>query len=220
VSRIRSIDGRRPDPDLLRLAATIVRGGGVIVYPTDTVYGIGATATDAAAVERVLAVKGRPSGKPLLVVVHTREAMALVAEKVPPEAEAVMNAFWPGPLTIVVRAREDLPRALTGGTGTVGIRIPSHPVTLRLLEVLGLPLVSTSANRSGSTVAPTVASIEAQLGEEIDLYLDAGLLPPSPPSTVLDLSGDLPRMVREGAVAVARLRAFLPSLASPARPSG
>jgi L-threonylcarbamoyladenylate synthase len=209
------IDLLAPAGEVLRRAADTVCSGGLIVYPTETVYGLGADALSNDAVRRVAAAKGRGGKKPILVIVHSRGAMEPLVKGISQAAESLMAAFWPGPVTLVFRAGKVLPEGITGGTGTVGIRIPSSVVCRRLVEMVGGPVTSTSANVSGRTVPGTVAEIEAALGPRVDLFLDGGALPPGPPSSVVDVSTDPPVLLREGALPAHRLRSVVPALVGP-----
>jgi L-threonylcarbamoyladenylate synthase len=202
-----------PDDRPLILAAEVLQAGGVIVYPTDTVYGIGADALNGAAVEKVHRVKHRAEKKPILILVPDPVSAEVLVAEVPEAARALMDAFWPGPLTLVFRALPGLPEALTHGQGTVGIRVPASHLCLRLLRLAGCPLTSTSANISGGPSPDTVNGIRKILGSDVDLYLDAGRLDTVSPSTVVDITTSPPRIVREGAVGSKDLQAVLPALA-------
>jgi len=188
-------------------ASFVVRSGGLIVYPTDTVYGMGADPFNEAAVERVFEAKRREA-KPMPVLVSSVEAARRLVH-VSEEARRLMEAFWPGALTIVLPSRGLLPSRVSAGLGSVGVRMPSHPVALRLIEACGGALIGTSANISGQPPPRTVEEALAQLGESVDLALDAGPALHGVPSTVIDLSRSEPRLIREGVVKwseVARVR--------------
>lgn len=207
-----AVDREHPADRPLVLAAEVIQAGGVIVYPTETVYGIGANAWDGTAIAKVRALKHRTDQKPILVIVGSRDQLVSVVDGITPLAERCMDAFWPGPLTLVFKASTRVPDLLSRGTGTIGVRIPSSPVCLRLLALAGCPLTSTSANLSGMPALHTVSEIRQVIPLGIDLVLDAGELPPSDPSTVLDVTTDQPRLLRAGAVSEARLREVVPTL--------
>ncbi len=207
-----AVDREHPADRPLVLAAEVIQAGGVIVYPTETVYGIGSNAWDGTAIAKIRALKRRTDQKPILVIVGSREQLVSVVDGISPLAERCMDAFWPGPLTLVFKASNRVPDLLSRGTGTIGVRIPSSPVCLRLLELAGCPLTSTSANLSGMPPLLSVQEIRKAIPLGIDLVLDAGSLPPSEPSTVLDVTGDQPRLLRAGAVSEARLREIVPAL--------
>ncbi|MGN6591516.1 MAG: L-threonylcarbamoyladenylate synthase [Terriglobales bacterium] len=182
--------------------------GQVAVVPTDTLYGLAAKATDAEAVARVYALKGRSFDKPLPVVVRDRRQAAELAARLPPNFEALTAAFWPGPLTLIVPAAAHLPPALTAGTGALAMRQPDQPLLAALLLATGYALTATSANRSGAPACRTVEEVEAQFGADCPLLVDAGPSPSTLPSTIVDLGGPQPRIVRAGAIAAGRLAPF------------
>jgi len=190
-------------------ARRILDAGGVIAFPTDTFYGLGADPADEAALVRVFAAKGRPPGKPLLVLVASPGQAAELAETSTPAAEKLIPAFWPGPLTLVFKARKGLPEILTAGTGTVGLRQPGNDFTLRLLRALGRPLTATSANKSGQPSPRTAGEAAALLDGGVDLVVDAGPTPGGRESTLLDLTVSPPRLLREGAVSRQRIEQAL-----------
>lgn len=179
-------------------ASRVVKAGGLVVYPTDTVYGLGADPFNEAAVERVFKAKRREA-KPMPVLVSSVEAaqrLVIVNEA----AEKLMRAFWPGALTIILPSRGQLPRRVSAGLSSLGVRMPSHEVALKLVEACGGALIGTSANISGRPPPRTVEEALAQLGRGVDLALDAGPALRGVPSTVVDLSGGEPSLVREGAI--------------------
>ncbi len=198
-------------------AVTHLSRRGVIAYPTETIYGFGST-TDALAVDRVAQLKGRAPGKPFLLLVTGREMVAGVGLRLPDAAERLAAAFWPGPLTLVLPGGEHvLPDVLRGSEGGVAVRWTSHPGAARLVAMLGSPITSTSANRPGNPPAVDGAEVEALFADEVTrgrlLVLDAGLLVPSPPSTLVDCTGSVPHLVREGAITAAALRSVVPAVA-------
>jgi L-threonylcarbamoyladenylate synthase len=202
----------KPEDKPLVLAAEVIQAGGIIVYPTETLYGIGANAWDGSAIAKVRALKYRTDQKPILVIARSQEHLRQLTDEISPLAQRFIDAFWPGPLTLVFRASKQVPDLLSRGTGTIGVRIPSSPVCLRLLELAGCPLTSSSANLSGQPPLHTVAEIRRAIPKGVDLFLDGGHLPPSQPSTVLDVTGDIPRILRKGVVTEGRLRAVDPRL--------
>jgi len=194
-----------PDPGILALAASALREGGVIVFPTDTLYGLAADARNPRAVEAVFRVKGRAPAEPLPLVAADAGQVEREAAVMSPLARRLAERFWPGPLTLVVAARASLAPAVTAGTGTVAIRVPDHIVARRLAELAGVPLTSTSANRSGFPPVATAAEAVAGLGEGLAGVLDAGVTPGGPPSTIVDARGDEPRLIRAGSIAFERV---------------
>lgn len=203
----------KPEDKPLVLAAEVIQAGGVIVYPTETLYGIGSNAWDGSAIAKIRALKYRTEQKPILVIARSQDQVRLLADEISPLAQRFIDAFWPGPLTLVFKASKQVPDLLSRGTGTIGVRIPSSAVCLRLLELAGCPLTSSSANLSGQPPLMTVGEIRRAIPKGIDLFLDGGQLPPSRPSTVLDVTGDVARILRKGAIGEGRLRVIDPQMA-------
>lgn len=189
------VDPLAPAP---RRAVEALRAGRPVVYPTDTVYGLGCDATDPGAVRRVFEIKGRPPDQPVPVLLADPQQAAELAE-LPEGARRLMRRFWPGPLTLVVRSRGVVAELVTAGTGTVGLRVPDHPVPRALVRACGFPLVGTSANSTGKPAPVTVAQVLSDLDGRVDLVLDGGRLA-GRPSTVVDCTGDRPRVLRPGPV--------------------
>ncbi|TKB82033.1 MAG: threonylcarbamoyl-AMP synthase [Nitrospira sp.] len=193
--------------EVCREAGAVVRRGGVIAMPTESFYAFGADPWNGTAVERVCALKGRPTGKPILVLLADGHQVAGFARHVPPAARALMDHFWPGPLTIVLPAVSGLPALLTAGTDTIGLRWSACRDLRSILDATG-PLTGTSANRSGDAPACAPEEVTRAYGAHLDLLLDAGPTAGGPPSTLVDLTGR-PRLLREGAVSAERLRETL-----------
>jgi L-threonylcarbamoyladenylate synthase len=189
-----------PDDAGIAAAAAALRAGGLVAFPTETVYGLGAHAFDPSAVRRVFAAKGRPADNPLIVHVADVEAFGRVASAVTPLARELAARFCPGPLTLVLEARPELPGVTTGGLPTVAVRVPDHPVAATLLEVADLPVAAPSANRSGRPSPTTAEHVLADLGADVDIVLDGGPCPVGVESTVVDARGDRPVVLREGSI--------------------
>ena len=185
-------------PDSLPRALEILRGGGLVAFPTDTVYGVGSLAFKAAAVESIYAAKNRPNEKAIPVLLGGAEDLAKVVASIPPMALTLAARFWPGPLTLVVPKHPDLPEAVSA-TATVGVRVPDHPAARRLLQAAG-PMAVTSANLSGQASPSTAEEVFEQLSGCITLILDGGRTPGGVPSTVVDCAGAEPKILREGPV--------------------
>ena len=194
--------GSEAAEDAVRAAAAVLRAHGLVAFPTETFYGLGARALDAVALARLRDAKGRPDGKPLLVLVDSVAMVSAVAEEIPPVARELMARHWPGALTLVLRARPSVPAEVTAGTGTIGVRLSAHPLACRLVAALGEPVTAPSANVSGQPPPTTAAAVLAQLDGRIDLVLDGGATPGGLASTVLDATVEPPRVLREGAVRV------------------
>ncbi|MCF6474372.1 threonylcarbamoyl-AMP synthase [Nonomuraea sp. MG754425] len=207
--------GRRfdcSDPDqrtvALMEAAAAVRRGELVVLPTDTVYGIGADAFTPAAVTALLDAKGRGRDMPPPVLVGTVRAASALVDDLGPYGQDLIDAFWPGPLTLVCKANRALSWDLGDTKGTVAVRMPLHPVALDLLKETG-PMAVSSANRSGAAAATTAEEAEKQLGESVEVYLDGGKTTDNTPSTILDLTTAVPRLLRRGAIPVEKLRGII-----------
>lgn len=194
------LNAGNPDPDAIETAAEAIRRGELVAFPTETVYGLAADALNSEAVARVFEVKGRPSNNPLPVQVAAEDDIVRVAMDIPEVARELIRRFMPGPLTIVLRASPDLPDLVTAGTGTVGVRIPDHPVALALLRACAVPIVAPSANPSGEPPPSTAGEVLAYLGGRIECILDAGPSRLKIASTVIDLTSTPPRILRHGAV--------------------
>ena len=190
----------RAGAEAIRTAAEAIRRGELVAFPTETVYGLAADALDRRAVARVFEVKGRPADNPLPVQVASERDIPRVAADVPEIAAEMIRRFMPGPLTIVLRARAEVPDLVTAGTGTVGIRIPDHPVALEFLRQVGTPVVAPSANPSGEPPPASADEVFACLGGRIEYILDAGPSRLRIASTVVDLTSMPPRILRHGAV--------------------
>jgi L-threonylcarbamoyladenylate synthase len=193
------------DDEVLSQAVRVLAAGGIVACPTETFYALAADARQERALQRLLAIKNRPLDKALLVLVADRDMVAEVAELVTPLADRLMARFWPGPLTLILPARPGLSRALTGGSGTIGVRQPGQPLARRLAKLYGGPLTGTSANLSGREPLIEASQVQQELGEAVDLILADGPCPGGLPSTILNVVSDPPRLVRAGAVSAAEL---------------
>ena len=189
----------------MEAAAHAARSGNLVVMPTDTVYGIGADAFNAAAVRAILAAKGRGPDMPVPVLVGSWTTIDGLVMAVPPVARTLIEAFWPGGLSLVVEHAPSLSWDLGDARGTVMVRMPLHPVALDLLRLVG-PMAVSSANRSGSPPATTAADAQSQLGDDVSVYLEAGRSPIGVASTVVDLTSGTPRVLRTGAVSIDKIR--------------
>jgi L-threonylcarbamoyladenylate synthase len=195
-----TVDPARPDEASLRAAAAVLAGAGLVAVPTETFYGLAASALNPAAVRRIFTVKGRAADKPLLLLVDSIQMAETLAADIPPAARPLMARHWPGALTLVLRARPAVPEAVTAGTGTVGVRLSSHPVATGLVRAFGQPITAPSANREGAAPPVTAGDVKVGLGDAVDLVIDAGPTAGGLPSTVLDITVDPPRVIRQGAV--------------------
>jgi len=204
-------DCRTDNPDAIDAAVSAIRRGALVVVPTDTVYGIAADAFSPAAVNRLLEAKGRGRDTPTPVLVPATRTLEGLVDVMPEHARELVEAFWPGGLTLVVRHAQTLAWDLGETKGTVAVRMPLDPVALAVLEQTG-PLAVSSANRTGLPPAVDAAEAARQLGNAVEVYLDGGPSGGPVASTILDLTGDSPKVLREGAVSLDELRTVLPEL--------
>jgi L-threonylcarbamoyladenylate synthase len=194
------VDAASPDASALVSAARVLRAGGLVAFPTETFYGLGAAALNATAARRVFEAKGRPASMPLLVLVDSVDMLGQVVRAIPARARELMDRYWPGALTLVLPAAAAVPEVVTAGTGTVGVRIPDHAVARALVATLREPITAPSANATGAPAPTTAADVLASLGGAVDLIIDAGDTPGGAPSTVLDVTVEPPRLIRQGAI--------------------
>lgn len=194
------------------MAARILAEGGLVAFPTDTVYGVGAHTFMPQAVERLYAAKRRPREKPIALLLAASQEIRRVARDVPPLAWELAERFWPGGLTLALPRGSAVPDVVCAGGDTVAVRVPDHPVALALIRALGAPLATSSANLSGQPDTMTAEEVREALGDAVDLILDRGRCPGGVPSTILDLTTEPPRLLRLGAISVEELRAVLPTL--------
>jgi L-threonylcarbamoyladenylate synthase len=192
---------------------TILKQGGIVAFPTDTVYGLGAGISIDHAVARIYMIKERPRNMAFPLLLADKSQIDEVAHPVPPVAWLLADKFLPGALTMVLFKSETVPDIITGGGRTVAVRIPAHPVPTALARGLGTPIVGTSANLSGKPSSLTADEVRAQLGDKVDLIIDGGRCPSGKESTIIDLTGETPLILREGAISREELKQVCPSLA-------
>ncbi len=198
--RIVAVDAEHPSAEVLQEAARRLRAGELVAFPTETVYGLGANALDAAAVRRIFSAKGRPSYNPIIVHVADEAGARRVASDWPETAERLAERFWPGPLTLVLRRRPEVPDAVTAGLDSVAVRVPAHPVALALLRTAGIPVAAPSANLSARVSPTTARHVVDSLGDRVAMIIDGGPTTVGIESTVLDLTGDRPVLLRPGMI--------------------
>ena len=203
------IDPGTPDMAIIKEAAGHIAGGGAVIFPTQGLYGLGANALDSRAVNRIFAIKQRPPEKPVLVLINSISEMDVLVREVPPPAVKIMDACWPGGVTLVCHAKETLPLNLTAGTGKIGVRLPLHPVARHLVRLAAVPITGTSANLSGRAGCADIQDIDLQVCRDVDMILDAGKLKGGPGSTIVDVTVSPPRILREGMVPETRIREVL-----------
>lgn len=215
-----AVDPRHPDPAAIRRAAGELRRGGLVAFPTETVYGLGANALDPEAVARIFAAKGRPSYNPLIVHLANAAAARALAAEWSDAAQRLAGRFWPGPLTLVVPRRAAVPDAVTAGLPSVALRVPAHPVAHALLREAGIPVAAPSANRSTEVSPTTAAHVERSLGGRVALILDGGPTPVGIESTVVSLAGAVPTLLRPGTVSIEELRDAVGAVVLPSADPG
>ncbi|MEW9123830.1 MAG: L-threonylcarbamoyladenylate synthase [Thermotaleaceae bacterium] len=208
-TKIISIDPMHIDEEKLEEAAQILRAGGTVAFPTETVYGLGANALDADAVQKIFQAKGRPSDNPLIVhIAHFEDLLPLVRE-IPPQTRGLADRFWPGPLTLIFKKGPKIPDVITGGLDTVAIRMPSHPIARKLIERAGVPIAAPSANLSGRPSPTRGEHVLEDLKGRVDGIITGGSCRVGLESTVLDISEEVPTILRPGGVTLEVLREFL-----------
>ena len=192
--------GKNNFEDTISRAAHILKKGGTVAFPTETVYGLGADALNPAAVLKIFEAKGRPADNPLIVHIASMDSLDKIATDIPPIAFELMDAFWPGPLTLVLKRRSAVPDITTGGLDTVAVRMPDNPVALALIKEAGTPLAAPSANTSGRPSPTTAEHVKSDLSGRIDAVIDGGAVEVGVESTVLDITSDVPVILRPGGV--------------------
>ncbi|MDD4898288.1 MAG: L-threonylcarbamoyladenylate synthase [Methanocellales archaeon] len=202
---ILTVDTEEPEIDKIRIAADVIRKGGLVAFPTETVYGIGADALKSEAVASIFRAKNRPADNPIIVHVADREEVYKLTKDVPMTAEELMDFFWPGPLTLVLKKSEIVPYVTTGGLETVALRMPDHRVPLALIAESGVPIAAPSANPAGKPSPTNARHVMEDLGSKVDIILDGGPTRVGVESTVLDLTTSKPKILRPGGITAEEL---------------
>lgn len=200
ITKIIEIDCENIDKDKLNVAAEAIKLGKIVAFPTETVYGLGANALNSVAVERIFEAKGRPSDNPLIVHIADKEKVYELTESIPEKAVALMDKFWPGPLTLVFRKSTIIPSIITAGLNTVAVRMPEHPVARELIRLSAIPVAAPSANVSGKPSTTTAQHVLQDLDGKIEVIVDAGSSRVGLESTVLDMTVEPPMLLRPGGV--------------------
>ncbi len=216
-TRVYSIDPVNPNASMLALAADAIRDGRLVAFPTETVYGLGANATDSNAVNRIFAAKQRPSNDPIIVHIAHLDQLDQVAVAIPETARQLAAVFWAGALTLVLRRSDHIPANVSAGRDTVAVRMPSHPVAHGLIATAGVPIAAPSANMFSRPSATTASHVLEDLNGHVDIILDGGASPIGLESTVIDLTGDTPTILRPGGVTLEAIRIILPMVQIVAR---
>lgn len=211
------VNPTNPEPDIIAQAAAVIRRGGLVAFPTETVYGLGANALDEAAVARIFAAKDRPFEDPLIVHIGSIGELSVIVRHIPDTAVVLAAAFWPGPLTLILPKSQVVPANISAGLDSVAVRMPAHPIALALLESAGVPIAAPSANRFGYTSPTTADHVLQDLGDRIDLILDGGATSIGVESTVLDLARTPPVILRPGGLAREELEHIIGPVGLPGR---
>jgi L-threonylcarbamoyladenylate synthase len=203
------VDREAPQRDALQEAAKWIRMGGLVALPTDTLYGLAADPFHADAIARLFAVKGRSADRAVPLIAADVAQITARLGALPPTGERLAAKFWPGPLTLLIAAPASLARGVTGGLSRVGVRVPAHDIARAICRAADGPITATSANRSGEAATADPDEVERALGEDVDLLIDTGPTPGGAPSTIVDVTGAAPRLVRAGAVPWDAIEAWL-----------
>jgi L-threonylcarbamoyladenylate synthase len=198
MTAIIELDAQHPDPTLIQRAASIIRSGGLVAFPTETVYGLGADALNPSAIRRIFEAKGRPADNPLIVHICDRAMLDLLTSEVSASAESLIAAFWPGPLTLVLKRRPEVPDSVSAGLATVAVRMPRSPIALELIHRVERPIAAPSANLSGRPSPTTATHVSRDLEGRVDMILDGGPTNIGIESTVLDMTSEPPVILRPG----------------------
>ena len=202
MNTIRADMTKSIDPDLMVLAGSIIRSGGLVAFPTETVYGLGGNALDPEASRRIYAAKGRPSDNPLIVHIADLGSLSRIVSRIPDSALALADAFWPGPLTMILPRSSEVPPETTGGLDTVAVRMPSHPAALELIRRSGGYIAAPSANTSGRPSPTRAQHVYDDLNGRIDMIIDGGPVGIGIESTIIDLTEEVPMVLRPGFISI------------------
>jgi L-threonylcarbamoyladenylate synthase len=200
MRQVLKIDGQRPDESVIAEASSILGAGGVVAYPTETFYGLGADGHIKDAIKKIFVIKGRSFRNPISVIIGNATDVRGLVEEIPECALHLMEQFWPGALTIIFKASPDVSPLLTAGTGKIGIRLSSHPVAAALANRLGHPITATSANLSGKPECTSADEVIRGIGDQLDAVMDGGQTPGGLGSTIVDVTTDPPVILREGSI--------------------
>ncbi|MCK5509691.1 MAG: threonylcarbamoyl-AMP synthase [Desulfobacterales bacterium] len=203
------IDPFNPQSELILKAANSIKKGGIVLFPTRSLYGLGADPFNPEAVDRLFKIKKRPYNKPISVLVKDANDLNILVKHVPSTAKCIIDNFWPGQITIVFEAKSTISVSITAGTGKIGIRLPEHPVAFSLVKEVNGPITGTSANISGKVGCSAISDLDVQLAEKVDILLNAGQLIGGTGSTIIDVTTPFPTILREGYVSAKNIIAVL-----------
>lgn len=210
---IKKVDSERPDLEVLKEASEIIKKGGLVAFPTETVYGLGGNGLDPKACEKIYEAKGRPSDNPLILHIWDRMCLDELVEEIPKAAEIIMENFWPGPITIVFKKKDIVPQKVSGGLSTVAVRLPENTVAREFLKLCEVPVAAPSANSSGKPSPTRASHVEFDLKGKIDMIIDGGACEFGLESTIIDVTEKTPVLLRPGAVTVEMLKGVLGDIA-------
>jgi L-threonylcarbamoyladenylate synthase len=200
MPKILKISADHSEEEILAQAAEILAGGGIIAYPTETFYGLGADATNHEAIQKIFTAKGRDFKNPVSLIIASKNDILPLVQDMPETAKILMDKFWPGALTIVFKASDNVSHLLTAGSGKIGLRVSSHPIALKIVQKIKRPLTATSANQSGMPECDLASEVTRQIGDKIDAIVDAGKTKGDKASTLIDVTCNPPVILREGAI--------------------
>lgn len=208
--KLLKVDYSKPEKEKIKLAAEAIKKGGTVIFPTETVYGIGVDALNENAVKKVFDIKGRAETKPLTIHIADKQDILKIARNIPDYIFKIFDKFMPGPLTIVLFKNKNVPDIVTAGRQTVGIRMPDHPVALEFIKATGTLIAAPSANFSGQKSPQSIEEIPKELLEKVDIVLDSGSTLTGTPSTVVDFTISPPKILRQGSITLKDLEKFIP----------
>jgi L-threonylcarbamoyladenylate synthase len=208
-TKIIKIDSQKPDKGKIQSIAQKLKKGGIIIFPTDTLYGLGGNALNKNIIKKVFKLKKRPIDKPISINIAYKKDLKKYVKKIPAPTKKLIKEFWPGPLTIIFEKSNIIPNELTGGSPYIGIRIPDNKITLEIIKKSGLPLTSPSANLSGKKPPTTAKQADKNFLNKVDIIIDDGSTTTKEGSTIIDLSKEKPLILREGAIPIKKLKKFI-----------
>lgn len=207
--KIVSINPVNPESDIIDKAGKIIQNNGLVIFPAQCLYGVAANALNKKTVEKVFQLKQRPFNNPILILIPNKNMLTDLVKSIPESAEKLMNAFWPGNLTLIFEAKDHIPKLLTAGTGKIGVRIPSHPVATALVKSVEIPITGTSANLSGQKGCTRINQLDPSIIDPVDIILNAGILKGGSGSTIVDVTSLTINIIREGEVSLHRINKIL-----------
>ena len=208
-NKIVTVDSKNPEADIIKRAGKIIKNNGVVIFPAQYLYGVAVNALNQKAVKKVFDLKQRPLNNPILILIHDQSQLSDLVQSIPASAKKLMEAFWPGNLTIVFEAKKNIPRLLTANTGKIGVRIPAHPVARALVKYINVPITGTSANLSGQQGCSKPSELNQFIIGQADLILNAGRLKGGAGSSIVDVTSSKISILRAGAISAAKINETL-----------